>query len=73
MENSDSDYKAAIARNQFNPGAAMTTGDTPVEIMLDILFSMVKAFAEGVPLCRPAVAPWEEAAPELEKCTAAAG
>ncbi|MBQ7502137.1 DegT/DnrJ/EryC1/StrS family aminotransferase [bacterium] len=26
-----------------------------------------KAFAEGVPLCRPAVAPWEEAAPELEK------
>jgi hypothetical protein len=48
MENSDSDYKAAIARNQFNPGAAMTTGDTPVEIMLDILFNMVKAFAEGV-------------------------
>ena len=48
MENSDSDYKAAIARNQFNPGAAMSTGDTPVEIMLDILFNMVKAFAEGV-------------------------
>ena len=48
MENSDSDYKAAIARNQFNPGAAMTTGDTPVEIMLDILFNMVKTFAEGV-------------------------
>ena len=46
MDNSDSDYKAAIARNQMNfPTAA---GETPVDFMLDMLYKMVEAFAKGV-------------------------
>ena len=48
MEKSDSDYRAAIARNQYGAGASMMTGESPVEMMLDILFNMVQSFATGV-------------------------
>ena len=46
MDKSEKEKKAAAFGNQMNP--AMVTGDDPVEMMLDVLFKMVEAFAQGV-------------------------